>query len=158
MVVMRWLWSGELFAGSFSKSVVKSFMALMAAAVLAGCTIGSPGSDVAQKAADNFYQAQQQGDLETALGFYSDKRTPEEWRAYLEHIQNELGTVKDYSLKHTEVNTVLSGRFYIFDYQVNYSSGKGARETLTLFDSVEADDKPLIVSHMILADGFKPLF
>lgn len=131
---------------------------LLAVTMLAGCSVGSPGVEVAQKAVDGFYQAQQQQDMEKAMGFYSSKRTPEEWRSHLEHLRDSLGTVQSYKLKSVEVNTALSGRFYIFDYQVNYSSGKGAHEILTLFDSVEADDTPLIASHAISAEGFNPLF
>lgn len=144
---------------SFKNGLHVGFASLLLAVVaLAGCSIGSPPGDVAQQSADGFFQAQQQQDMEKALSFYSDKRLPEEWRAHLERVRDTLGTVQSYTLKNSEVNTVLSGRFYIFDYQVSYSSGKGAKETLTLFDSVEAEDKPLIASHTISADGFTPLF
>ena len=141
----------------FRREIRVGLMSLLALLVTA-CSVGSPGVNVAQKAADGFYQAQQQKDLEKALTFYSDKRTPEEWRSHLENVRDSLGNVQSYALKHTEVNTVLIGRFYIFEYQVNYSSGKGARETLTLFDSVDENDTPLIASHIISAEGFKPLF
>jgi hypothetical protein len=142
----------------FYKKIHAGVMSLLLALLVTACSIGSPETEVAQKAVDGFYQAQQQQDLEKALTFYSNKRTPEEWRSHLQHLRDALGSVQGYSLKHTEVNTVLSGRFYIFEYQVNYSSGKGAKETLTLFDSVEADDTPLIASHAIMAEGFNPLF
>lgn len=141
----------------FKKEMRIGLMSLLALLVTA-CSIGSPGTDVAQKAVDGFYQAQQQQDMESALKYFSDKRAPEEWRSHLEHLRDSLGNVQNSSLKHTEVNTVLSGRFYIFEYQVNYSSGKGAKETLTLFDSVDEKDTPLIASHVIMAEGFKPLF
>ena len=142
----------------FYKKIYVGVMSLLLVLLVSGCSMGSPDINVAQKAVDGYYQAQQQQDLDKALTFYSDKRSPEEWRAHLEHLRDSLGTVQGYSLKHTEVNTVLSGRFYIFEYQVNYSSGKGAKETLTLFDSVEAEDTPLIASHAIMAEGFNPLF
>lgn len=142
----------------FYKKIYAGVMSLLLALLIGACSMGSPDINVAQKVVEGFYQAQQQQDLEKALTFYSSKRTPEEWRAHLQHLRDALGSVQSYSLKHTEVNTVLSGRFYIFEYQVNYSSGKGAKETLTLFDSVEVDDTPLIASHAIMADGFSPLF
>ncbi len=140
------------------KKIRNGLMSLLLVLFVSACAIGSPGVEVVQKMADGFYQAQQQQDMEKALSFYSDKRVVQEWRAHLEHLAATLGTVQSYSLKNTEVNTVLSGRFYIFDYQVNYSSGKGAAETLTLFDSIEEDDAPKIVSHAIAAEGFSPLY
>ena len=136
----------------FGKKIKMGLMSM--SLMLGGCSVGSPGVDVAQKTADDFYQAQQQQDMEKALSFYSDSRAKEEWQTHLEHINQSLGAVQSYKLKNVEVNTVLSGRFYMFDYQVNYSSGKGAAETLTLFDSVEPDDVPLIASHTISAEGF----
>ncbi len=142
----------------FSKKIRSGLMSLLLVLIVSACAVGSPGVEVAQKVADEFYQAQQQQDMEKALSFYSGQRVAEEWRAHLEHLTKTLGTVQSYSLKNTEVNTVLSGRFYIFDYQVNYSSGKGAAETLTLFDSVETDDVPKIVSHAVAAEGFSPLY
>jgi len=144
----------------FKKEMRVGLMSLLLAlaVLVSACSIGSPETEVAQQAVEGFYQAQQQQDMEKALKYFSNKRTPEEWRSHLEHLRDSLGAVQNYALKHTEVNTVLSGRFYIFEYQVNYNSGKGAKETLTLFDSVEADDTPLIASHAIMAEGFRPLF
>lgn len=136
----------------FSKTIRLGLISLWW--VLSGCSVGSPEVGVAQKVADSFYQAQQQQELEKALSLYSDARVPEEWRTHLENLNRSLGTVQSYSLKNVEVNTVLSGRLYLFDYQVNYSSGKGAAETLTLFDSVEPDDEPRIASHTVAAEGF----
>lgn len=142
----------------FYKNIYVGVVGILLALLVSGCSVGSPGVEVAQTAVDGFYQAQQQQDMAKALGFFSDKRTPEEWRSHLEHLHDALGMVQSYTQKGVEVNTVLSGRFYIFDYQVNYSSGKGAKETLTLFDSVDEGDAPLIASHTIMAEGFTSLF
>lgn len=130
----------------------------LCATVLAGCTIGSPDESVAHKTVEAFYQAVQQGDIDNALEHCSKNRSPEQWRSHLEHVQSSLGKVEKFVLGLTEVNTVLSGRFYILEYQVTYESGKGAKEIVTLFDSVDTGDMPLIVSHVISADGYKPLF
>ncbi len=127
---------------------------------LSACTIGSPGAEVVQKRADQFYQVLQQQDLETALGFYSpsEKRSSDAWRSHLEHVADSLGKVETFEFKRIEVNTVLSGRFYIFEYQVSYDSGKSGKETLTFFDTVETDDVAGIVAHVISADGYNPIF
>ncbi|MFC1748644.1 hypothetical protein ACFL2V_07535 [Pseudomonadota bacterium] len=131
---------------------------ILCVSMLTGCTIGSPEESVAHKTVEAFYQAIQQNDIDKALQSCSEKRSPEQWRLHLDNVQKSLGKVDTFVLGVSEVNTVLSGRFYILEYQVTYSSGKGAKEILTLFDSVETDDVPLIVSHVISADGYKPIF
>ncbi len=131
---------------------------LLLVLLLSACSIGSPDASTVQKVADQFFLAQQQQDFDTAVKFYSDNRSPEAWRSHLENISGSLGNIESYQFKRMEVNTVLSGRLYIFEYEVSYSSGKNAKETLTLFDTVESDDVTGIVSHVISADGFKPLF
>lgn len=125
---------------------------------LSACSVGSPDADVVQKVVDQFYQTQQQQDIDSAVKFYSDKRSPDAWRSHLENIADSLGKVETYQFKLVEVNTVLSGRFYIFEYEVLYSSGKNAKEILTLYNTVESDDVTTIVAHVISADGYRPLF
>lgn len=126
--------------------------------LLSACTVGSPGADAGRQVAERYYQAMQKQDMGAALGFFSDNRAPEAWRSHLENIADSLGDVERFEYRRKEVNTVFSGRYYIFEYQVNYDSGRNAKETLTLFDSVESDDQPRIVSHVITAEGFEPLF
>lgn len=128
--------------------------------LLSACTMGSPGADIGRQVVDNYYQALQQEnvDADALMEYFSDNRAPEVWRSHLKNIRKSLGKVDTFEYKGKEVNTVFSGRFYIFEYQVNYDSGKGAKETLTLFDSVDSDDQPKIVSHVIAAEGFEPIF
>lgn len=126
--------------------------------LLAACTIGSPTGEVVEKEAEAFYKARQQQNAELALGFYSNTRSAEDWRSHYEHTISSLGQVESFRKIRIEVNTVLSGRFYIFDYQVKYKSGADAKETLTFLDTVEEDDKFGIVAHVITADGYRQLF
>jgi len=126
--------------------------------LLAGCTIGSPEESVAHKTVEEFYQAINQQDVDKALAYFSSDRSPEQWRSHLEHVQKSLGEIEKFTLRTTEVNTVLSGRYYILEYVVTYDSGKVANEVVVLFDTVETDDMPLIVSRVISADGYQPLF
>jgi hypothetical protein len=139
---------------------MKKLVALLSVAwiFLTGCSIGSPEGDEVAKLADQLYHDQQAGDIDKLLSYYAGGRSPEQWRLELEHVQEKLGKVKSYQLKHSEVNTVLSGRYYIFEYQVTYDSGKQAKETVTFFDTVEADDRPAVVAHAISAEGFRPFF
>ncbi len=131
---------------------------LLWVSLVGGCSIGSPSGEEIAVLVDEFYTARQAGDIETVLSYYDGGRSPDQWRAYLEHLHEGLGKVKSYQLKNHEINTVLSGRYYIFDYQVTYDSGKQAKETITFFDTVEADDKTSVAAHSILAEGFRTLF
>ncbi len=138
--------------------IIRFYLLGVTALLLSACTIGSPDESVAAKTTQSFYKALQAGDFESALKACSDKRSPEQWRLHLDHVKENLGTVKTFKPLVTEVNTVLSGRYYILEFFVVYDSGKEAKETITLFDSVDTDDMPLIVSHVISADGYRPLF
>lgn len=137
---------------------VRSMFVAAVLFLLTACSMGSPTGDVVAKEVEGFYKARQQQDVDLALGYYSNKRPLEDWRHHLEHTVSKLGNVESYEQKGMEVNTVLSGRFYIFDYQVKYSSGTDAKETLTFFDTVKEDDKFGIVAHVISADGYRQLF
>lgn len=144
------------FKGNYS--IVKLIKLCLFALCVSSCSMGSPDSSEVKTIANQFYEARQQQDIDTALGFFSNNRLPEEWRLYLGHIAEKIGQVEHFEYKHLEVNTVLGGRFYIFEYQVGYSSGKNASEVITLFDTVEEDDRVGIVAYQITAEGYDPLF
>lgn len=148
--------ANQLIHAGIASALRNSWLVLVLA--LSACSMGSPDADVVQKMVDQFYQTQQQQDIDSAVKYYSDKRSPDAWRSHLENIADSLGKVETYQFKRMEVNTVLSGRFYIFEYEVSYSSGKNAKETLSLYDTVESDDVTSIVAHVINADGYQPLF
>ncbi len=137
---------------------VRSLFVVTLMLFLAACSIGSPTGEVVEKEAEEFYKARQQQNVDLALGYYSNKRSSEDWRSHYEHIVSNLGHVESFRKIRMEVNTVLSGRFYIFDYQVKYNSGAEAKETLTFLDTVEEGDKFGIVAHVISADDYRPLF
>ncbi len=143
------------------KSVVLSVRSVFVVTLilfLAACSIGSPTGEVVEKEVEKFFKARQQQDIEAVLGYYSNKRSPEEWRDRYKDLVSKLGSVESYKKIRLEVNTVLSGRFYIFDYQVKYTTGAEARETLTFLDTVEDGDKFSIVAHVIISDDYQKIF
>ncbi len=129
--------------------VVMTVMAL-------GCAKSDPPPNVAKAKADAFYQALQQENFDEALNYCSPKRTEAEWLGILEHAREKLGTVTTVEFKRQEVNTTLRGRFFIFEYQVKYSGGTQAAETLTLFHKVD-EEGTYIVSYKISADGYSSI-
>lgn len=118
-----------------------------------GCAKSDPPPNVAREIADKFYLALQQQDIEKALTYCSPKVAAEQWRLHLEQIQKELGDVVKVKFKRQEVNTTLRGRFFIFDYQIDYSGGKSASEILTLFHKVD-EDGTYVVSYTISAENY----
>ena len=129
---------------------------IIIATALSACGANSPSQEIANTIAEQFYQARLAGDQAAALSHYTPQRPAETWQAHLDHIESSLGALQRYELKRSEVNTVFSGRYYIFDYTTHYSSGATARETLTIFNKV-GEEETTIVAHDVSADGFKPL-
>ena len=123
-------------------------------ALALGCAKPDPSPNVAREIADKFYQALKQKDFEQALNYYSPKRSTDEWHFHIQQSREKLGDVTSVTFKRQEVNTTLRGRFFIFDYQVEYSSGQSASEILTLFHKVD-EEGTFIVSHSISAETFK---
>jgi hypothetical protein len=134
-----------------------SLQGLFLICLLSAC-VGSPGAPAGRQVAENYFKAMEQQDEKTALSYFGKNHAPEDWQSHLDNITKTLGHVKSAHFIDEELSTVYSGRFYIMDYEVKYDTGKQARETITVFDSVKEDDKPLIASHKITAKGFHRLF
>lgn len=132
---------------------VGRFAMLAMVVVTLGCAKSDPPPNVAREIADKFYLALQQQDIEKALTYCSPKVPAEQWRMLLEQLRNDLGNVVEVKFKRQEVNTTLRGRFFIFDYQVDYSGGKSVSEVLTLFHKVD-EDGTYIVSYTISAEDY----
>ena len=118
-----------------------------------GCAKSDPPANIAKEIADKFYLALQQNDMEKALTYCSPKVSADQWRLHLDQVRKDLGDVVKVKFKRQEVNTTLRGRFFIFDYQVDYSGGKSASEILTLFHKVD-EDGTYVVSYTISAENY----
>ncbi|MBI3773125.1 MAG: hypothetical protein HY272_10560 [Gammaproteobacteria bacterium] len=121
------------------------------AALLAACGSGNPDANVAQKVVEEFYQAQLSKDDNKVLGLYSSKRALDERKSYVEQQHKTLGQLKSYHIKRNEVNTVLRGRYYIFDIQAEYDQAGVVQETLTIFNEVGSEETS-IVGHNISSE------
>lgn len=112
--------------------------------LLTACGSGNPDANVAQQVVDQFYQAQIQQNDAKAVTFFSSKKSPDECKAHLQQVRQQLGQLKSYHIKHDEVNTVLRGRYYIFDVQTEYVPGGIAAETVTVFNEVGSDETSIV--------------
>ncbi len=131
------------------------FMVLFVAA-LSGCSNNEPPPADAKHIADTYYAEFMAKDIDSAITHFSPKRSPDVWRSHLANINEQLGEVVSVKFNSEEINTVLRGRFFIFEYNVEYSSGKHALEIMTLFHKVN-EEGIFIVSHNISADGYTSL-
>lgn len=118
------------------------------AALLVACGSGNPETNVAQQIVEDFYQAQLNKDDNKVLGLYSSKHTLEERKSFVEQLHKTLGQLKNYRIKRNEVNTVLRGRYYIFDIQAEYDQAGLVQETLTIFNEVGSKETA-IVAHNV---------
>lgn len=117
-------------------------------ALLVACGSGNPDTNVAQQVVEDFYQAHLSKDDNKVLGLYSSKRSLDERKSYVEQLHKTLGQLKSYRIKRNEVNTVLRGRYYIFDIQAEYDQVGLVQETLTIFNEVGSKETA-IVAHNI---------
>lgn len=114
----------------------------------AGCE-GSHDSQAAQQIALQYMKQVQAGDLDQAVKYYPED-TRRNWREFLNQAQKKNGPIKSYKFTNTEVNTVYSGKYYIFTVDVEYAK-TSTTDYLTLFKSV-SEDRLFIVSHKITTD------
>jgi hypothetical protein len=130
------------------RTILRYAGAGVVAILVTACGSGNPEAIVAKNVVDQFYRARiQKDDVKTAQ-FYSSNHSSEDRKDYLERIFKELGKVKSYHIKREEINTVLRGRFYIYDVQVEYAPAGIAAETVTVFNEVGSKETK-IVAHNI---------
>ena len=116
--------------------------------LIGGCA-GSHDSQAAQQMALAYMKQVQGGDFDQAVKFYPED-TRRNWRDFLRKAQETNGPVRSYKFTNTEVNTVYSGKYYLFTVDVEYAK-TSTTDYLTLFKSV-SDDHLFIVSHKITTD------
>ena len=120
-----------------------------AALAFSGCDKPQASADHVKVIADKYWQAVQQGNYNEVLKFYGKsffQLQPEAtWKARLEEIHNKLGSLKTWSLRDSQVNTMYSGRQYMFKFVNAYEKGN-ATETLIFFQPVD-DEAITIVAH-----------
>lgn len=121
---------------------------LFCVALVGGCE-GSHDSQAAQQMALLYMKAVQSGDLDQAVKFYPED-TRRNWLDFLHQALKKNGPVKSYKFTNTEMNTVYSGKYYLFTVDVEYAK-TSTTDYLTLFKSV-SDDRLFIVSHKITTD------
>ncbi len=136
-----------MIRSDYFKSLILPLAVLLVA--LTGCTSGSvPIGDVdeAKRIAENYYALLQNGELAKAVELYRPEQRGH-WAMFLQNQAKEMGPMTKYSFKSNTVNTVFSGKFYIFQVSTRYGD-QAADEILTLFLHVDEQNIHL-ASHKI---------
>ena len=130
-----------------SPTVLGTFL-LFCLILLGGCE-GSHDSQAAQQMALAYMKQVQAGDFDQAVKYYPED-TRRNWRDFLHKAQEKNGPIRSYKFTNTEVNTVYSGKYYLFTVDIEYAK-TSTTDYLTLFKGV-SDDHLFIVSHKITTD------
>jgi len=116
--------------------------ALISLVLLLGCSKEVSEVHVAPLI-DEYMATLKAKDYEKLLSFYRDDffnvQSPGEWIDYLKRIRGTLGEIISVKQKQKQVNTVFSGRRFIYEYSVKYEKGY-AKETIMFFQEVTSPD------------------
>jgi len=113
--------------------------------MVSGCESAHDSSD-AQQLATQYMQRIQAGNLEQAAQLYPEDMR-RNWQDFLQKAQAKYGSLRSYKFTGIEINTVYSGKYFLFNVDAEYANAS-TMEVLTLFRNV-SDDRLFIVSHKI---------
>lgn len=109
---------------------------LVVVIAIAGCSANPPDERVIETAGQDLYAALQAKEFDRALEMYSPDffkgRPREPWRETLVQTQQKFGDIVKHELRRKQSSTRYSGMFYIYEYSVEYKSGK-TWDTVTFF-------------------------
>jgi len=117
--------------------------------VMTGCSSGHVpvgDEDEAMRIAESYYAMLQNGEFDKAVELYKSDQQGH-WTMFLQDNLKTHGPMTKYSFKSNMVNTVFSGKFYIYQISTHYGD-QAADEILTLFLHVD-DTEIEIASHKI---------
>ncbi len=134
-----------IFSTCLKRFILPLVMLLIA---LTGCTSNVPvgDEDEAMRIAESYYAMLQNGEFDNAVALFEANQQGH-WAMFLQDNMKKLGLMTRYSFKSSMVNTVFSGKFYIYQISTRYGD-QAADEILTLFLHVD-DTEIEIASHKI---------
>ncbi len=118
---------------------------------IVGCDDNGPALQQVMERGDQLFTSEQAGNMDAMLAQYDEQffaaHSRDDWRRQLETTRRDLGDLRSFTLRQKHYDTRLSGRFFIFEYQVIYDRGS-AWETLTFINPNNSPDIRL-VGHQI---------
>lgn len=126
---------------------IQQLLLLVSLVVLLSCT-KDVSDEQAEKTMQEFQAALQAQDFDKALSYYSNsffEIVPREsWEKQLKEVQEKLGAIQSFKLKERSVNTVFSGKRFIYIYNVTYAQDV-ATETIVLEQELTEKQAKIVV-------------
>jgi len=113
--------------------------------VVLGCTTPS-NEGQAKQIALQYYELIKSQQFDKAVALFPPD-IQQQWLETLQRTHEKLGNLTSYRFSNVEMNTVYSGKYYLFITDTQYETSK-AGEILTLFEKV-TDNKLYIVARKI---------
>jgi len=105
---------------------VKALVLALLFVVVAGCTKEASEEQVSPLM-DEYIETYKAKDFEKLLTYYHPEffnvQSEKAWVEHLQHVRATMGEVASVKLKQKQVNTVFSGRRFIYEYSVKYEKG-----------------------------------
>jgi len=119
---------------------------------LTGCTQEADEAQVLPLA-EAFFTTIKEKNFEQSLTFYTQDffnlKSKAQWLDYLKDVNAKLGNLEGIKIRRQQVNTIFSGRRFIFEFSNRYTNGL-ATETVIFFQKV-GDEKIKIQMHKIVS-------
>jgi len=114
------------------------------------------GPDVTEEAGlkltQDYLTAIEAGDFDAAFRLCAPEffsvRSPEEWKAYLLDVQQQMGKFEKVTLQEKMDDRRLSGRFLLFQYSTKYEKGY-TKDSITIIDKINTSQPLKIFGHKI---------
>lgn len=130
-----------------ARRLIAYLFLILLMAGLAGCAPGEDGDrQHARKVITQYYDAIKRGDFAAAAALYPQEQQ-QKWQAFLAREWAPLGRMQSYVIKGVEINTVFSGRIYLFKVTTHNENGD-TFDMVTIFKKLNQDGYP-IQSHKI---------
>lgn len=116
--------------------------------LLGACSMPQASSEQALAVVKKFQTALTAQDYGAAMNFYDEAffqtRSREIWQTQLRQVRDKLGELKASELSEQQINTVYSGRQFLFVFVNRYSNGY-ITETMVLLQPVDSPDIKIVM-------------
>ena len=117
---------------------LRAILFVVLVAVTLGCTQEASEEQVTPMV-EEYFATMKAKDFDKLLTFYHEDffnaHPAGEWVEYLKDVRATLGEIESLKLKQSQVNTVLTGRRFIYEYSVKYEKGF-AKEMVMFFQDI----------------------
>jgi hypothetical protein len=133
----------------FTRSGV--LICLILSTMVMACSMKDSGVEQVKAMSEELYAALKQQDYDKALSLYSDDffamHPRDNWKAFLGEVHEKLGNLKRFRVDESQVDTIFSGRRFLYVFVVEYERGN-TTDTVVFKKKVD-EDEIRIVQHQV---------